>query len=121
MADLSCPLNGNLSVWCLWTGTDGAGSRLDAGNSIPNLGTDGYRNVDESVLNTGDGELPSTVFLYYSPNYQGAWLCLPAGYYVANASTWHFNQGKGLAGYADSIWRNVASVQFIGDPDACDL
>jgi hypothetical protein len=116
----SCPLNGNLYTWCIWTGTGGTGSVIDAGISIPNLGVAGYRNVDESVENDGSSPPPGvTLFLYYSPNYQGAWLCLPGGYYVANASTWHFNQGKGLAGYDQSIWHNVASVKFVGDFDAC--
>jgi hypothetical protein len=63
------------------------------------------RNVDEAF----DNNTPDVVRLYYSPNYSGAWVCIPAHTGIENLSGKPFNNGSGLAGYGQSIFNNVAS------------
>lgn len=105
-----CSANG-LS-WCMWSGTDATGTQLgpEEGN-IANLGSIGWRNIDESVENDAEpyGEY---LRLYYSPNYGGAWVCLNVGTYIQNTANHSFNNGSNLAGYGATLYRNVASVSF---------
>jgi hypothetical protein len=111
-----CSIPGQNYVWCIWTGINATGDRLASGYSIANLDTVGFRNMDESLENNGSGPAGgSSAYLYYSPNYAGAYFCMPANFYISNAGNFHFNQGKGLAGYGQTLWRNVASVRILGD------
>lgn len=74
-----------------------------------NWGNYGCRNVDESFSNI----LSVAVRLYYSPNEQGAWVCIPAGWTSpknSGLSNYWFNNGPNAPGYGQGIWNNVASA-----------
>lgn len=68
------------------------------------------RNQDEALQN----DWGSIVWIYYSPNYKGAWACLPAweSYFDLNHSDQEFSNGAGDAGYNQQVWENVASSKF---------
>ena len=76
--------------------------------SAPNWG--GCRNQDESLFVNAT----QIVRIYYSPNYRGAWACLPAynNYQDVNHSNQTFNNGSGDPGYGQQVWLNVASSKF---------
>jgi hypothetical protein len=74
-----------------------------------NWGNYGCRNVDESFGNL----LSVAVRLYYSPDEQGAWVCIPAGWISpknSGLSGYYFNNGPNAPGYEQYIWNNVASA-----------
>ena len=68
------------------------------------------RNQDEGLTNHTN----VIVRIYYSPDYKGAWTCLPAWEYYSNLnhSNETFNSGQGKAGYGQQVWENVASSGF---------
>ena len=68
------------------------------------------RNQDEGLQEWRN----QIVRIYYSPNYAGAWACLPAfeAYFNLNHANQTFNNGPGRPGYGQQVWLNVASSQF---------
>ncbi len=87
--------------------------------SSVNWSSEGCRNVDEYFAD----ELPDSdaIRLYYSPNEDGAWVCVPNGFGATNSgnlSGYTFNNGPGDAGYGQSIENNVASSK-VADGNNC--
>jgi len=80
---------------------------VESSNS-PNWGS--CRNQDEGLYEWRY----SIVRIYYSPNYAGAWACLPAfeAYFDLNQSDETFDNGAGRPGYGQQVWENVASSAF---------
>ncbi|WP_194922150.1 hypothetical protein [Catenulispora rubra] len=94
-----------------WNGHNG--SRCQWAGNAPNLGN--CRNTDYLIANYG---YPCAgcdwIHLFYSPNYSGAYFCLPPGYAYGQATSpgLTFNKGAGRAGYGQSIWYNAASASW---------
>jgi hypothetical protein len=91
--------------YCDYAGTNGSDLCLEASVSLPNWGDYGCRNVDESFANRTSG----LVRLYYSPDYQGAWVCIDASKYSNNLAPYTFNNGSSSAGYGAPLENDVAS------------
>jgi hypothetical protein len=68
------------------------------------------RNQDEALTEWR----AQIVRIYYSPNYSGAWACLPAfeAYFNLNHANQTFNNGSGRPGFGQQVWLNVASSAF---------
>ena len=94
-----------------WNGHNG--SRCQWAGNAPDLGN--CRNTDYLVANYG---YPCAgcdwIHLYYSPNYSGAYFCIPPGYAYGQATSpgLTFNKGAGRPGYGQSIWYNAASASW---------
>ena len=93
--------NGNTGGRCQWSG------------NAPTLGA--CRNTDYLVANYG---YPCAgcdwIHLFYSPNYSGAYFCIPPGYAYGQPTSPNltFNRGAGRPGYGQSIWYNAASASW---------
>jgi hypothetical protein len=92
---------------CLYSETGYHGIKYDTNSDNSNLDSVSFRNLDESVASAFTAKY---VRLYYSPNYDGAWVCLDPGTSISNVASVTFNNGSGEAGFGQSIYQNVASV-----------
>lgn len=108
--DTGAYTNCQRGLWCDYIGTSG---RYEC---IYSSGTTNWsntffqcRNLDESFANRTSG----LVRLYYSPNEQGAWVCIDASKYENNLSGFVFNNENKAetAGYGQPIKDNVASSE----------
>ena len=76
-------------------------------------------NADESLNNNiAHPGYPGLTRVYFTTFEGGAWMCMNGGDYLDDVSKGHnggpyrFDQGTGLAGYKESIWRNIASSEI---------
>ena len=93
------------NYFCDYSNTNGLSECFKTAGSVSDWGC---RNEDESFANRAG----SIIRLYYSPGYQGAWVCLPVGYYDNDVHSMTFDNGSGDAGYSETVFNNVASSQF---------
>jgi hypothetical protein len=91
--------------YCDYVGTDGSTYCLILNGGDDSWQDAGCRNVDESFANRTSG----LVRLYYSPNLQGAWVCINPGAYSNNLAGYVFNNGPDRAGYGAPLENDVAS------------
>jgi Peptidase inhibitor family I36 len=90
------------------SGDPGGRGCLNADASVANW--ESCRNQDIGFWNA----TPYSVRLYYSPNYAGAWICVPGNTDIGSLSGKDFNNGSGDPGYGDPVRNDVASSTLSG-------
>jgi hypothetical protein len=100
--------NCHTGYYCDYADTSGSNTCLVDNVTDESWMGAGCRNVDESFANRTSG----LVRLYYSPDLQGAWVCIDASKYSNNLAGYVFNNGgSGKAGYGAPLENDVASSE----------
>lgn len=100
--------------FCSYNQVNGGGLCWKYSGNGPNMNN--CANTDQSVFNNGYAGTYDVVFMYWGPNYEGAYTCLTQGNYWLYATDYKFNNHAPsdflLDAYGETVASNVESYKW---------